>query len=226
MPTLDVQAVLFDLDGVLVDSTECVERTWRTWAAAHGLDGDLVVRHAHGRRTAETIALVAPQLAASAEVAALAQSEAAEARGVYPVAGAAALLTQLPRDRWAIVTSGVRAVAEFRIGIGGLPIPRVLVTADDVSRGKPDPEGYLRAAALLGVDPSQCVVVEDAPAGLAAARAAGMHGIGVLGTVDARELGDAGFVVRSVATLVVAELVAAAGAAAGPAGLRISTTAD
>ncbi len=203
MQPIDARGILFDLDGVLVDSTECVERTWRAWAQRRGFDGDAIVQHAHGRRAAEVIAHVAPDLVASDEVAALAQSEAGEACGVSPINGAAALLASLPAAQWAIVTSGVRAVATFRIAVGGLPTPRVLLTADDVVRGKPDPEGYLRAAALLGIAPGDCVVVEDAPAGLAAARMAGMHAIGVSSTFGASALGDADFVVSSVDDLVV-----------------------
>jgi mannitol-1-/sugar-/sorbitol-6-phosphatase len=203
MTSLDARGILFDLDGVLVDSTECVERTWRDWAQAHGLDGDMVVQYAHGRRTTETIAHVAPDLVATDEVAALAHSEAGESRGVYPIAGAATLLSQLPSAQWAIVTSGVRAVATFRIRLGGLPTPGVVLTADDVARGKPDPEGYLRAAALLDIPAQDCVVIEDAPAGLAAARAAGMRAIGVSSTFAASALHDADFVVSSVGALVV-----------------------
>jgi mannitol-1-/sugar-/sorbitol-6-phosphatase len=203
MQPIDARGILFDLDGVLVDSTECVERTWRAWARDRGLDGDVIVQYAHGRRAAEVIAHVAPGLVATDEVAALAQSEAGERRGVSPISGAATLLASLPAAQWAIVTSGVRAVATFRIAVGGLPTPRVLLTADDVVCGKPDPEGYLRAAAMLGIPPADCVVVEDAPAGLAAARGAGMRAIGVSSTFGASALGDANFVVASVDDLVV-----------------------
>ncbi len=201
MTSLDVRGILFDLDGVLVDSTACVERTWRGWAQDRGLDADAVVEYAHGRRAAEAIAHLAPDLIAADEVATLVRREAVESRGVYPIAGAATLLERLPHARWAIVTSGVRSVATFRIALGGIPTPGVVVTADDVRRGKPDPEGYLRAAALLGLPPADCVVVEDAPAGLAAARAAGMHTIGVSGTFVASALRDADFIVGSVGEL-------------------------
>lgn len=203
LPALHCRALLFDLDGVLVDSTECVERTWRAWAATRGIDGDTVVAYAHGRRATETVAHVAPNLVPLDELVTLAESEATESRGVYPIDGAAALVAQLPSERWAIVTSGVRSVATFRIGLGELPSPLVLITADDVTRGKPDPEGYLRAATALGVDPSECIVIEDAPAGIAAARAAGMQAIGISGTFPADRLHEAAFVVRGVADLAV-----------------------
>jgi mannitol-1-/sugar-/sorbitol-6-phosphatase len=175
-------AILFDLDGVLVDSAICVEHTWRQWAIQHGLDPARVIELAHGRRTLETVQLVAPQLAAEREVAALAASEFSTIEGVFEIPGARKLLKGLPSTRWAIVTSGVRAVATFRIQHTGLPRPRVLICADEVQRGKPDPEGYLTAAKHLGVAPHDCIVVEDAPAGLEAARAAGMRSIAISGT--------------------------------------------
>ena len=181
-PSLGCDALLFDLDGVLVDSTACIERTWRRWAAAHALDADAVVRTAHGRRAIETVRLAAPRLDAAAEVAVLVGHEASETDGVLEVPGAAALLAALPPGRWAVVTSGVRAVAEHRLRHVGLPAPPVMVCADEVTHGKPHPEGYLAAAARLGVAPARCLVVEDAPAGLEAARAAGMRALAVATT--------------------------------------------
>ncbi len=146
---LSCAALLFDLDGVLVDSAEVVERTWRRWAARHGLDPAEVVRVAHGRRTIETVRLLAPQLAADDEVAALAASESTETDGVYEVPGARELLSSLPSGSWAVVTSGIRPVAELRIRHTRLPTPPVLVPADEVRHGKPHPEGYLQAAERL-----------------------------------------------------------------------------
>ena len=193
--------ILFDLDGVLVDSTECVERSWRNWAASRGLDADRVMQVAHGRRTVETVALVAPHLALAEEVAALEGVEAHTTEGVYEIPGARELLERLPLDAWAIVTSGIRSVATLRIRHTGLPMPRVLVPADEITRGKPDPEGYLTAAARLGRAPGECVVVEDAPAGLEAARAAGMRSIGIAGTFPASALTMADLVVPSLTDL-------------------------
>lgn len=195
--SLRCAAILFDLDGVLVDSAECVERTWRGWAARHGLDPALVIAQAHGRRTIETVRQLAPHLAAGNEVAALAASESSTTEGVYEVAGARELLQRLPRNAWAIVTSGIRPVATLRIRHTGLPMPEVLICADDIERGKPDPEGYLIAAQRIGVAPSECVVVEDAPAGLEAARAAGMRVIGIRGTHSAAALSGADIVVAT-----------------------------
>ena len=182
------QAVLFDLDGVLVNSAECVERTWRKWAARHNLDPEKVLAFAHGRRTIETVQLVAPELSADAELAELEASEAMTSEGVYTVDGARELLESLPMDRWAIVTSGVRAVAEFRLRYTGLPIPAVMICADEISRGKPDPEGYLKAAERLGQRPTACLVIEDAPPGIEAAHNAGMRAVGIVGTYSLGEL--------------------------------------
>ena len=199
--TLHCDAILFDLDGVLVDSRECVERTWRNWAAERGLDPELVLREAHGRRTLETIARVAPHLDAATEGARIAASETGETRGMYEIAGARELLASLPPRRWAIVTSGIRAVAETRIRHMQLPTPPVLIPADEISHGKPHPEGYLTAARRLSIDPERCIVVEDAPPGIEAARAAGMRAIGVLGTYPPDALVAADVVVSSVAAL-------------------------
>ena len=201
--------ILFDLDGVLVDSTECVERSWRTWATRRGLDPGRVMQVAHGRRTIETVALVAPHLSLAEEVAALEGVEAHTTDGVYEIPGARELLERLPSDAWAVVTSGVRAVATLRIRHTGLPMPRVLVCADEIHRGKPDPEGYLNAAARLGRAPADCVVIEDTPPGLEAARAAGMRSIGIAGTYPASAL-IADLVVPSLTSLPVELLEAVA----------------
>jgi sugar-phosphatase len=191
--------LLFDLDGVLVDSTECVTRTWRAWARAKGLDPATILAIAHGRRTIDTIRLVAPQLAAEAEAATLAQSEAQETVGVHEVPGARDLLQALPPMAWAVITAGIRAVATLRLRHTGLPTPGVLIAAEDLRRGKPDPEGYLAAAARLHVPPADCVVVEDAPVGLEAARAAGMRAIALTTTHAAAQLMTAAWGLRALA---------------------------
>ncbi len=180
--TLTVRAILFDLDGVLVDSAACVERHWRRWAARHGLDPERVVQLAHGRLTVETIATVAPQLDAELEAAELARGEDVDTVGVHEVAGARDLLDRLPRGAWAIATSGTRRTALTRIRHTGLPEPDVLISADDVARGKPDPEPYLLAAKRLGIAARDCVVVEDTPAGVEAARAAQMRVVAIAST--------------------------------------------
>lgn len=188
-------AVLFDLDGVLVNSARCVDRLLTVWASAHGLSVPDVIRVAHGRRTVETIRLVAPYLDAEAEAAALTAAEATSTDGILEVIGAKTLVGSLSPGRWAIVTSGARAVAALRLRTTGLPEPHILIAAEDVVHGKPDPEGYLAAARRIGVAPSACLVVEDAPAGIASARAAGMRSVGVAGTYPIGALSDATYVV-------------------------------
>jgi mannitol-1-/sugar-/sorbitol-6-phosphatase len=201
---LRCRSILFDLDGVLVDSAERVEKTWREWAARHQLDAELVISAAHGRRAVETVALVAPDLDADAELRALETSEATNSDGIYEIPGARDLLEQMPPRRWAIVTSGIRAVAEFRIRHTRLPPPAVMICADEISRGKPDPEGYLAAAEQLGVSPADCVVIEDAPPGIEAAKAAGMRAIAIATTYPPDRLGGADVVVARLADLSVA----------------------
>jgi sugar-phosphatase len=195
------KAILFDLDGVLVNSAELVERTWRVWAARHQLDADKVIAVAHGRRTIETVRIVAPQLSVDAEVAALESSEMITSEGIYEIPGARELLEMLPSERWAVVTSGIRAVAEFRIRYTGLPMPSVMICAEDLSRGKPDPEGYLIAAMRIGQPPKDCIVIEDAPAGIEAAHNAGMRAIAIAATYPAEQLAAAELVVERLTDL-------------------------
>jgi sugar-phosphatase len=198
---VQANALLFDLDGVLVDSGECVRRVCESWAIARGLDPELVLRTGHGRRVQDTIRAVAPHLDLDKEVEILVGMEAHTTDGLYPVPGAAALVASIPPGNWAIVTSGARPVATLRLRHVGLPIPRALVTADDVEHGKPHPEGYLAAARALGFAPETCVVVEDAPPGIGAARAAGMRSIGIAGTYPASSLTGATVVLSSLAAL-------------------------
>jgi sugar-phosphatase len=184
-------AILFDLDGVLVDSTRSVARQWSLWAAEHNLPFEDVLRLAHGRRTIETIRLVAPHLDAEAETARLEAREAEDTDGIGRVRGALELLYSLPRQRWAVVTSGTRYLATRRLQSNGLPAPTAFVTADEVKHGKPHPEPYLKGAELLGVPASDCLVFEDAPPGIEAAHAAGMAAIALSTTYPAAELARA-----------------------------------
>jgi len=200
-PTLRCRALLFDLDGVLVDSAACVEATWRRWAVRHRLDPEEIIEVAHGRRTVETLPLVAPHLNVAEEVAALEGIEANTTEGVFEVPGARELVERLPPDAWAVVTSGVRSVATLRIRHVGLPLPPVLVCADDIARGKPDPEGYLTAAERLGRRPHECVVVEDTPPGIEAGRRAHMRVVAITGTYPARALAKADVVAARLASL-------------------------
>jgi sugar-phosphatase len=199
--SLRCKAILFDLDGVLVNSAELVERTWRGWAARHQLDAERVIAVAHGRRTVETVRILAPHLMVDAEVAALESGEAVTSDGIYEIPGAREMLEMLPPDRWAIVTSGIRAIAEFRIRHTGLPMPSVMICAEDLSRGKPDPEGYLTAGLRLGRASKDCVVIEDAPAGIEAAHNAGMRVIAIAATYPADQLRAADLVVERLTDL-------------------------
>lgn len=174
MKRFECRAILFDLDGVLVDSTAYIEDQWRRWATAKGLQVEPFLRVCHGRRAVETIQLAAPDLDAEAEVAAFKPEDAGDCRVLAPTEGAARLLRTLPVESWAVATSGPRVVATERLQQAGLPLPPVLVCAEDVLHGKPSPDVYLMAAAGLGVSPADCIVVEDAPAGIQAARSAGM----------------------------------------------------
>jgi sugar-phosphatase len=184
--------LLSDLDGVLVDSAPAIARVYRDWARRHGLDGDVVVATAQGRPAREVVAVCAPALDAAAESALIEAAHEADQDGVVAIAGAAELLATTPPERLAVVTSCSTALARSRFRAARLPQPCVCITADQVTRGKPDPEGYLRAAAALGAaDPRACVVLEDAPAGVAAGLAAGMNVIAVLTSHDADELGPA-----------------------------------
>ena len=194
--TIGCDAILFDLDGVLIDSSACIERHWQHWARRHGLDMADVMRVAHGRRSEETIQLVAPHLDAEEEARHLEESEAGDSRGVLPAEGALTLLNSLPRDTWAIATSGTRKVAVARLQHTGLPIPAVLVTADDVVRGKPDPEPYLKAARGLGIPADRCVVIEDAQAGIEAGCSAGMQTVAIASTYPAQALEKATIIAR------------------------------
>lgn len=198
MPLLPFSAILFDLDGVLLDSTRAVTEQYTTWARENGLDPAEVMKAAHGVRTVEVIRRVAPHLDADAETKKIEDREAA-ASNVIAMPGAVDLLNSIPRGGWCVVTSGTRFLALTRMRKFAIPIPDVLVTADKVKRGKPDPEPYRKAAELLKVDPSTCVVVEDAPAGIRSAHAAGMKVISLPSTYPPSELDEADAIVSGLA---------------------------
>ncbi|WP_158884873.1 HAD-IA family hydrolase [Amycolatopsis anabasis] len=183
-----VRAVLFDLDGTLVNSDAVVERVWRVWAARVGIDPASFLDRVHGRPGQEVMAEVLPDRPAEvnlAENAELLTLETAYADEVVALPGAGELLASLADWPWAVVTACTEPAARARLAAAGLPTPEVLVTADQLSAGKPEPEGYLTAATRLGIAPNQCLVVEDAPAGVRAGLAAGMPVLAV-GTRDLR----------------------------------------
>lgn len=201
---LACDAVLFDLDGVLIDSTAVVERHYRRFALRHGLDADALIADLHGRRMADIIAAALPGLRGQALADECARFEAAEAADVTDLAvipGAAGLTHELKGRPWAIVTSGTAPVANRRLEAAGIATPPALITGELVGSGKPSPDPYLLAAERLGVDPTRCVVVEDAPAGVEAGLAAGASVIGVATTVGAEELSAAHHVVDVLARL-------------------------
>jgi len=185
-------ALLFDLDGVLIDSTPAVARVWTRWALEHGFDPQQVVRRAHGRPSLAAVRELLPDADHEKENREVERREIEDLEGVVPLPGTLALLEGLPCDRWTIVTSCTRALAEVRLRAAGLPTPARFITSTDVVRGKPDPEPYVKAAAILGIEPASCVVVEDAPAGIRAGKAAGARVIGFPTTSPAEELWAAG----------------------------------
>lgn len=188
MQPISCRALLFDLDGVLADSRRVVESVWKVWAAEKGIDPAPFIAIAHGRRTSEILRTVAPQLDIAAETRKLDRMEEFATEGLVPIPGAPEFVRSLPQDRWGVVTSGHRECAEFRLRYVGIPFPKVFITGDMVTKGKPNPEGYLRGARELGFSPAECVVFEDAPPGIAAARAAGIRVIGILTTHSPHDL--------------------------------------
>ncbi|MEU8157471.1 HAD-IA family hydrolase [Micromonospora sp. NPDC048986] len=190
-------AVLFDVDGVLVDSYAAYRRIWDRWALHHSLDPAIVWAHTHGRRPIDTIAVVAPHLDAEAQYRLVRDfmADEGDAFPVYP--DARSVLKVIRNQRWGVVTSGRAPTVRQRLRAGGLPDPPVLVDSTQVALGKPDPEGYLRAAALLRTSPQHCLVIEDAPAGIEAARAARMTVIALTTTHPAAQLTAAHHITRT-----------------------------
>ncbi|MFE9397706.1 HAD family hydrolase [Streptomyces flavidovirens] len=188
---IDAEALLFDNDGTLLSSMESVIRCWTRWAAEYGISAEeFAAVELHGRPAAEIAADLLPADVVPGAVARIEQLEVEDVTtpgGVVLLPGTAALLASLPADRWAVVTSATRRLAEARLAEAGIR-PKAMIAADDITRGKPDPEPYLLAARRLGVDPARCVVFEDAPAGLRAGRAAGMKTVALATTHDASEL--------------------------------------
>ena len=192
MPELRVDAMIFDMDGVVIDSGDVYAKHWQLWGEQHGIDFDTEIAHVHpGRPPADTVRVVAPHLDAKAESKAfnerLETDDGEDAISAMP--GAKALLASLPAGRWTIATSAFRAVTLEWLSHVGLPIPAELVTVDDVEHGKPSPDPYLRAAELLGADPTRCLVVEDAPAGVQAAKSAGATVLALRTTHGPEDLG-------------------------------------
>ncbi|MGW5282033.1 HAD family hydrolase [Streptomyces collinus] len=200
--TIHAHALLFDNDGTLVSSLASVERCWTRWAREYGITAEEFGRvELHGRTAVEIVGDLLPARLVPEAVARVEQLEVEDVPhgGVRLLPGTRDFLDSLPADRWAVVTSATGRLAEARLGAVGIT-PKILVSADDVTRGKPDPEPYLLAARQLGVDPARCVVFEDAPAGLRAGRAAGMTTVALATTHRAHEM-DADLVVENLSAL-------------------------
>jgi mannitol-1-/sugar-/sorbitol-6-phosphatase len=192
MTQLTAGALLFDLDGVLIDSTPAVARVWTGWALEHGFDPTEVVARAHGRPSLTTIRELLPDADHEAENRVVERCEIEDLDGVVPLPGVLDLLANVPANRWTIVTSCTRALAEVRIRHAGLPVPRKFITSTDIAHGKPDPEPYLKAASLLGFAAANCIVFEDAPAGIRSGKAAGARVVAFRTTAEDAALREAG----------------------------------
>jgi mannitol-1-/sugar-/sorbitol-6-phosphatase len=192
MTQVRCSALLFDLDGVLINSTPAVARVWHRWAVEHGFDPEEVVPRAHGRPSLTTVREYLPNADHEAENREVERREIEDLEGVIPLPGALDLLAGLPPDRWTIVTSCTRKLAEVRIKAAGLPVPRRFISSNDITKGKPHPEPYLKGAAVLGFPATDCVVFEDVPAGVKAGKGAGARVIAFTTTVQAPALQQEG----------------------------------
>jgi sugar-phosphatase len=192
MNEISCAALLFDLDGVLINSTPAVARVWSRWAVEHGFNPEEVVARAHGRPSLTTVREYLPHSDHDAENREVERREIDDLEGVIPLPGALELLGSLPVDRWTIVTSCTRALAEVRIKAAGLPLPRKMITSNDIQHGKPHPEPFLKGAAILEFPPQDCVVVEDVPAGVRAGKSSGARVVAFTTTVQVAALKEAG----------------------------------
>lgn len=192
MNEVSCAALLFDLDGVLINSTPAVARVWRCWAVERGFDPEEVVARAHGRPSLTTVREYLPDADHEAENREIERREIEDIEGVVPLPGALDLLASIPQDRWTIVTSCTRPLAEVRIKAAGLPLPKKMITSNDIQHGKPHPEPYFKGAAVLGFSPQECIVLEDVPAGVRAGKSAGARVVAFTTTVEAPALNQAG----------------------------------
>src|ERR1700686_5850913 len=192
MNEISCAALLFDLDGVLINSTPAVPRVWRQSAVEHGFNPEEVIARAHGRPSLTTVREYLPNADHEAENREVERREIEDLEGVVPLPGALDLLASLPPDRWTIVTSCTRSLAEVRIRAASLPLPAKLITSNDITHGKPHPDPYLKGAAVLGVAATDCIVLEDVPAGIRSGKGAGARVIAFTTTVEESALREAG----------------------------------
>jgi mannitol-1-/sugar-/sorbitol-6-phosphatase len=197
------QGVLFDMDGVLLSSIGSVRRCWRRWAAMYGVPNAEEYEVPHGVRAIDIVKALRPDIDPLEGLRAIEEMEVEDVADLQVLPGVKTLLAGLPLERWAIVTSSTRRLLLARLKAAGLPVPERIISADDVERGKPNPEPYRRGAELLGLRPEECLVVEDAPSGVGAGKAAGSRVLGVLGTHSAADLHEANWIVGSLEGLAV-----------------------
>ncbi len=200
---VEAKGILFDMDGVLVSSIGSVVRCWRQWAEIYDVPNAETYDVPHGMRAIEIIKSLRPDVDAEEALRVIEDIEMEDMADLTVLPGVKKLLESLPLERWAIVTSATRRLLLGRLKTAGLPIPERIISGDMVERGKPDPEPYRRGAALLGLRPEECVVIEDAPSGVGAGKAAGGRVLAVLGTHSVEELNEADWVVPSLDELTV-----------------------
>lgn len=204
------KGILFDMDGILISSIGSVERSWTTYAKMRGVDPELAIGLAHGRRAVETITALRPDLDPDAELKVIEDIELADGEGIRVLPGVLKLINSLPMDRWTVVTSATSRLARMRLAAGGIPVPEQLVTSEHVNRGKPDPAPFLAGAALLGFPPEDCVVFEDSSSGVVSGRAAGCTVIGTTFSHTVESLAPAHYLIADL-TAVAATAVDAEG---------------
>ncbi|CAM2143895.1 sugar-phosphatase [Pararobbsia alpina] len=198
---IPASCLLFDMDGTLLNSYAPMLRAYTAWANRYGLDIDFVIRESHGRRSIDTVRALAPAGAdVEADNAEIMRREREDTDGVVAIPGARALLESIPEDRWAVVTSADRVLATARIKAAGLPMPKLLISAENVTHGKPAPDCFLLGARELGADPTRAIVFEDSPAGIQAGIAAGATVVAIASTLSPEELGNQGWV-RDMSTM-------------------------
>jgi sugar-phosphatase len=194
---LHPRGILFDMDGVLISSIGSVERSWEKWALARGIDPALAIRTAHGRRAIETIRMLRPDLNDQQELAWIEQMEVDDNVGLEMLPGIRPILDALPEKYWTVVTSATDRLARSRMAQGGISVPARIVSADNVTQGKPAPEPYRKGAEILGLAPADCLVIEDSASGVKAGHAAGCKVLATLFSHSLESLADADWIVRS-----------------------------
>ena len=200
---VETKGILFDMDGVLISSIGSVVRCWRRWAEIYDIPNAETYTVPHGVRAIDTVKLLRPDIDPEEGLRTIEDMEVEDMADLKVLPGVKKLLEGLPLERWAIVTSATQRLLRARLAAAGLPIPTRLISGDMVERGKPDPEPYRRGAELLGFVPSECIVVEDAPSGVGAGKAAGARVLAVLGTHSAEELKQADWIAASLEDLTV-----------------------